>query len=416
MIRRNWLAPRGLMARTGVTLADKFDLTKDRVLLSGSQAIVRLALTQKDRDRRAGLRTAGFISGYRGSPLGGLDQQFWRAKRELEASEVTFTPGLNEDLAATAVWGSQQAELRGEGRYDGVFGLWYGKGPGVDRTGDVFRHANFDGTSKHGGVIALMGDDHTCESSTTAHQSEFAFVDAMMPILNPAGVQEILDYGQVGWALSRFSGLWVGLKCIKDSIESTAVVDGSLDRVRLVLPDFEAPPGGLNIRTRNALEKEELLHRLKKPAALTFIRENGLDRLVMHGGPKARLGIASLGKSWLDTLEALDLLGIDERRAADLGLRLYKVAAPWPLECDGVARFADGLQTILVVEEKRSLVETQIKEQLYGRANAPTIIGKKDEQNRVLLPAWGALEANQIAVILARRILAYAEDSEIARA
>ncbi len=402
------------MARTGVTLADKFDLAKDRVLLSGAQAVVRLALTQKERDRRAGLNTAGFISGYRGSPLGGLDQQFWRAEAELAASDVTFTPGLNEDLAATAVWGSQQAEMRGEGRYDGVFGLWYGKGPGVDRTGDVFRHANFDGSSRHGGVVALMGDDHTCESSTTAHQSEFAFVDAMMPILNPAGVQEILDYGQVGWALSRFSGLWVGLKCIKDSVESTAVVDGSVDRVRLVAPDFATPPGGLNIRTRTAVEKEELLHRWKKPAALSFIRENGLDRIVAGGGRKARLGIVSLGKSWLDTLEALDLLGIDERRAADLGLRLYKVAAPWPLEPEGVSRFADGLQTILVVEEKRSLVETQIKEQLYGRANAPLVIGKKDEENRVLLPAWGALEANGIAVIIARRILRYAEDSEVA--
>jgi indolepyruvate ferredoxin oxidoreductase len=397
MIRRNWLAPRGLMARTGVTLADKFDLTKDRVLLSGSQAIVRLALTQKDRDRRAGLRTAGFISGYRGSPLGGLDQQFWRAKRELEASEVTFTPGLNEDLAATAVWGSQQAELRGEGRYDGVFGLWYGKGPGVDRTGDVFRHANFDGTSKHGGVIALMGDDHTCESSTTAHQSEFAFVDAMMPILNPAGVQEILDYGQVGWALSRFSGLWVGLKCIKDSIESTAVVDGSLDRVRLVLPDFEAPPGGLNIRTRNALEKEELLHRWKKPAALTFIRENGLEPHRHARRRKARLGIVSLGKSWLDTLEALDLLGIDERRAADLGLRSTRWPPPGRWSRTGVKRFADGLETISSWKKSARWSRRRSRSSSTACADAPTVIGKKDEQNRVLLPAWGALEANQIA-------------------
>jgi len=403
------------MARTGVSLDDKFDLAQDRVLISGAQAIVRLAIAQKARDRAAGLSTAGFISGYRGSPLGGLDQQFWRAGKLFEANDIVFQPGLNEDLAATAVWGSQQAEMRGEGKYDGVFGIWYGKGPGVDRTGDVFRHANFDGTSKHGGVIALMGDDHTCESSTTAHQSEFAFLDAMMPILNPAGVQEILDYGLTGWALSRFAGLWVGLKCIKDSIESTAVVDGRLDRVRLVAPEIELPAGGLNIRPgRHALEKEELLHRWKKPAALAFIRENGLNRIMVGGGPRARLGIVSLGKSWLDTLEALDLLGIDEKRAADLGIRLFKVAVPWPLEPEGVNRFAAGLETVLVVEEKRSLVETQLKEQLYGRADAPMVIGKKDEGGRVLLPAWGALEANGIAVIIARRILAYAADSEIA--
>ena len=403
------------MARSGVTLDDKYDLATDRVFISGTQAVVRLALMQKERDRRAGLNTAGFLSGYRGSPLGGLDQQFWRAEKLLKAQNIVFQPGLNEDLAATAIWGSQQAELRGEGRYDGVFGIWYGKGPGVDRTGDAFRHANFDGTSQYGGVIALMGDDHTCESSTTAHQSEFAFIDAMMPVLNPAGVQEIIDYGLIGWELSRFAGLWVGIKCVKDSVESTAVVDGSLERVRTVRPEFAIPRGGLNIRSgRHALEKEELLHRWKKPAALAFLRANGLDRIVMAGGRRPRLGIVSLGKSWLDTLGALDLLGIDEARAADLGLRLYKVAAPWPLEPEGVNRFATGLRSILVVEEKRSLVETQIKEQLYGRADAPVVVGKKDEENRVLLPAWGALDANQIAIIIGRRILAHADDSEIA--
>jgi len=408
------------MARRGVTLDDKYDLDTDRVFLSGTQAIVRLALMQKARDRRAGLNTAGFVSGYRGSPLGGLDLQLWRAGELLKANDIVFQPGLNEDLAATAVWGSQQAELRGEGRYDGVFGIWYGKGPGVDRSGDALRHANFDGTSPKGGVIALMGDDHTCESSTTAHQSEFAFVDAMIPILNPAGLQDLVDYGLIGWALSRFAGTWVGIKCVKDTVESTGVVDSALDRVRTIVPDFAMPPGGLNIRpagaalNRHALENEELLHRWRKPAAVAFIRENRLDRIAMRGGPKARLGIVSLGKSWLDTLGALDLLGIDEKRAADLGLRLYKVAAPWPLEPEGVNRFAEGLQTILVVEEKRSLVETQLKEQLYGRANAPTMIGKKDERDRVLLPAWGALDAGQIAVIIGRRILAYAEDSEVA--
>ena len=224
------------MARRGVTLDDKYDLAKDRVFLSGTQAIVRLALMQKERDRRAGLITAGFVSGYRGSPLGGLDLQFWRAEKHLKESEIVFRPGLNEDLAATAVWGSQQAEVRGEGRYDGVFGLWYGKGPGVDRSGDALRHANLDGTSRHGGVLALMGDDHMSESSTTAHQSEFAFVDAMMPILNPAGIQEIVDYGLYGWALSRFAGVWTSIKCVKDNVESTGVIDGSLEFWKIQKP------------------------------------------------------------------------------------------------------------------------------------------------------------------------------------
>jgi indolepyruvate ferredoxin oxidoreductase len=408
------------MALRPVALDDKYDLDTDRVFISGTQAVVRLALMQKARDMRAGLATAGFVTGYRGSPLGGLDQQFWRAGKVLEPQNIVFQSGLNEDMAATALWGTQQAGMRGEGKYDGVFGIWYGKGPGVDRSGDVFRHANFAGTAEHGGVLALMGDDHTCESSTTAHQSEFAFVDAMMPILNPAGVQEILDFGLYGWALSRFAGVWVGLKCIKDSIESTGSVDGALDRVSIVLPEIAMPPaslngGSLNIRTGlHPLQQEELLHNYKKPAALAFIRENNLDRIAMRGGPRARLGIASLGKNWLDTLQALDLLGIDEKRAADLGLRLYKIAAPWPLEPDGINRFAEGLETIVVVEEKRSLVETQIKEQLYGRARAPKVVGKKNWRNEKLFPSTGALDANDVAIVIANRILAYAEDDEIA--
>ncbi|MBZ8132690.1 indolepyruvate ferredoxin oxidoreductase family protein [Afifella sp. IM 167] len=398
-----------------VSLEDKYDLGKDEVFLSGTQAVVRLLLMQKERDRRAGFNTAAFVSGYRGSPIGGLDQQLWKSARLLTENDIRFQSGLNEDLAATAVWGSQQAELRGEGRYDGVFGLWYGKGPGVDRSGDVFRHANFAGTSRHGGVLALMGDDHTCESSTTAHQSEFAFVDAMMPVLNPAGVQEILDYGITGYALSRFAGVWVGLKCIKDNIESTGSVDGSAGRVQIRLPEFDMPPGGLNIRRGlHPLEQEALLHDYKKAAAIAFIRENRLNRTVMGGGRQARLGVVSLGKSWLDTRQALDLLGIDEVRAADLGLRLMKVAAPWPLEPEGIRAFAEGLETIIVVEEKRSLVETQIKEQLYGRAGAPMVLGKKDEEERVLFTAKGALEANDVAIAIGERIMRHAPDEAIA--
>ncbi|HMJ30386.1 MAG TPA: indolepyruvate ferredoxin oxidoreductase family protein, partial [Xanthobacteraceae bacterium] len=250
------------MALNHVTLDDKYDLAKSRIFVTGFQAIVRLCLMQKERDRQAGLNTAGYVTGYRGSPLGTLDLQFIRAQRALDKYDVRFQAGVNEDIAATAIWGSQQAELRGEGRFDGVFGLWYGKGPGVDRTGDVFRHANFAGTSKHGGVLALMGDDHTAESSTTAHQSEYHFIDVMIPILNPAGVQEILDYGLYGWAMSRFCGSWVALKSMHETVESTAVIDGSLERVNIVIPqDFAMPEGGLNIRLRDTvLGQEARLH------------------------------------------------------------------------------------------------------------------------------------------------------------
>ena len=232
-----------------VSLDDKYDLAQTRVLVTGYHALIRALLMQKERDRRAGLNTGGYVTGYRGSPLGGLDQQMMRAGRQLAAADVQFNPGINEELAATALWGTQQAELRGEGKFDGVFGMWYGKGPGVDRSGDVFRHANMAGTSKHGGVLALMGDDHTAESSTTAHQSEFHFVDVMMPILNPAGVQEIIDYALYGWAMSRYTGTWTALKCMHETVESTGVIDGSLDRVQIVTPDdFVMPDGGLNIR------------------------------------------------------------------------------------------------------------------------------------------------------------------------
>ena len=229
------------MALAQVSLDDRYALERGRVLMTGIQALVRLPMLQRQRDRAAGLNTAGFISGYRGSPLGGLDQALWRARKFLEKSDIVFQPGINEDLAATAVWGSQQIGLFPGAKRDGVFALWYGKGPGVDRTGDVFRHANFAGTSKHGGVLALMGDDHTAESSTTAHQSEYHFIDVMIPILNPAGVQEILDYGLYGWAMSRFCGSWVALKSMHETVESTAVIDGSLERVNIVIPeDFDA--------------------------------------------------------------------------------------------------------------------------------------------------------------------------------
>jgi len=404
------------MALANVTLDDKFDLGKGRIYATGYQAIVRLCLMQKERDRRAGLNTAGFVTGYRGSPLGGLDQQFVRAARHLVAADVKFQAGINEDLAATSLWGSQQAELRGEGRFDGVFGLWYGKGPGVDRTGDVFRHANFAGTSKHGGVLALMGDDHTAESSTTAHQSEYHFIDVMIPILNPAGVQEILDYGLYGWAMSRYCGSWVALKSMHETVETTAVIDGSLDRVNIVVPtDFDMPEGGLNIRLRDTvLGMEARLHDFKRDAMLAFVRANKLNRYITSGGSAPRIGIITTGKSYLDVRQALDELGIDEVRCNDLGLRLYKVGCPWPLSRQELKEFARDLDLIIVVEEKRSLIEVQVREELYGTANQPTCIGKKDERGNWLFPVKGALDPNDVAICIGERLLARAHNHDLA--
>ncbi len=389
-----------------VSLGDKYDLTKRRVFVSGPQAVVRLLLMQSEIDRRAGLHTAGFISGYPGSPLGGLDHNFIRAKAVFEENVILFQPGLNEDLAATAVWGSQQAEMRGEGRFDGVFALWYGKGPGVDRSGDVFRHVNLAGSSRRGGVLALMGDDHTAESSTTAHQSEFNFIDAMMPILSPSGVQEIIDYGLLGYAMSRFTGAWVGLKCLKDTVESTASIDAPVDRPATVTPvDFVMPQGGLNIRARDTvLDQEKRLHGFKREAMLAWLRANRLNRIVTSGGSSARVGVVAAGKSYLDVREALDELGLDETAANALGLRILKLGCVWPLEPAGVREFAQGLDLIIVVEEKRAIIESQLREELYGSAHQPVVIGKKDENGGWLFPAAGALDANDIAIAIGRRL------------
>ena len=404
------------MSLNHVTLDDKYDLTKSRVFVTGYQALVRLTLMQKELDRRAGLNTAGYVTGYRGSPLGGLDYQFQRVAALLQKNDVVFQPAINEDLAATALWGAQQAELRGEGKYDGVFGIWYGKGPGVDRSGDVFRHANFAGTSKHGGVLALMGDDHTAESSTTAHQSEFHFVDVMIPILNPAGLQEIIDYGLYGLAMSRFTGAWAALKCMHETVESTGTVDGSLDRVKIVVPtDFVMPEGGLGIRLNDTiLGMEARLHDYKRDAMLAFIRANKLNKIVTSGGRNAKIGIITTGKAYLDVRQALDELGIDEVRCNDLGLRICKVGCPWPIGKQDLQEFAQGLDLIIVVEEKRSLIEVQVREELYGTANQPVCIGKKDEQGNWLFPVKGALDPNDVAICIGERLLKVAPNEQIA--
>ena len=403
------------MTAHDVSLDDKFDLTKDRIFVTGSQAVVRMLMMQHERDRRAGLNTAGFISGYRGSPLGGLDQQIERARRQLTPRNIVFQPGLNEELAATACWGSQQSGLDGKGKFDGVFALWYGKGPGVDRAGDVFRHANLAGSALHGGVLALMGDDHTAESSTNAHQTEFNFIDTMIPILNPAGVQEIIDYGLYGYAMSRFAGTWAALKCVKDNVESTASVDAALERLSIVIPDFDMPPGGLNSRLGELdfLGQEARLHEYKRGAASAFIRANKLNRIIYSGGANPKIGILTLGKNYLDVRQALDDLGIDERRANQLGIRLFKVACPWPFEREDMEPFVDGLEMVIVVEEKRSLLESQLREALYGTSNQPVVVGKHDERGDWLFPVKGALDPNEIAVAVGERILrviGYVED------
>ena len=398
-----------------VDLDDKYTRPRGRVFLTGIQALVRLALTQRQRDLAAGHDTAGYISGYRGSPLGGLDLQIERAKAHLDRHHVVFQPGVNEDIAATACWGTQQAELDGEGAYDGVFCIWYGKGPGVDRSGDVLRHANLAGTSKLGGVVALLGDDHACESSTTAHHSEYAMVDASIPVLNPAGVQEILDFGLYAFALSRYSGCWTALKCVHDTVEAAASVEIDPERIEIVIPDDPiVPPEGLGIRWPDTPQEQEVrLYERKIEAVKAFCRANRLDRTVWDSD-RAWLGVATTGKSYLDVRQAFEDLGIDEAAAHRLGIRLYKVAVPFPLEPEGARRFAEGLDTILVVEEKRALIETQLKDLLYATPNAPRIAGKRDEVGRTLFTAAGRLDTNHIAVEIGRRLLARAGDAAFA--
>ncbi|MCA8869171.1 MAG: indolepyruvate ferredoxin oxidoreductase family protein [Rhodobacteraceae bacterium] len=386
------------MSKQDIKLSDRYDLAKHHVLLNGTQALVRLMLMQKERDRAAGLNTAGYVTGYRGSPLGAVDIMMQRASKDLGAADVVFEPGLNEDLAATALWGSQQSELRGEGKFDGVFGLWYGKGPGVDRSGDVFRHANMAGTAVHGGVVAVLGDDHTGESSTTLHQSEWSMVDFMMPILSPAGVQEILDFGLIGYELSRYCGCWVGLKAMKDTIEVTSVVDATPDCISLVTPeDFPMPPGGLNIRLLDdRIIQEARLHDFKRFAAEAFGRANRLDKRML-GKKGARIGLVSAGKNWLDLVHALDLLGIDAPTAERLGISAYKVAMTWPLDMKSMREWAEGLDLIIVVEEKRKLLEIQVKEAIFDDRKGRRVYGWKNDRDEELFPTRYALEPVMIA-------------------
>ncbi|WP_372398844.1 indolepyruvate ferredoxin oxidoreductase family protein [Azospirillum sp. HJ39] len=401
-----------------VSLEDKYALEHGRVYLTGTQALVRLPMMQRQRDLAAGLNTGCFISGYRGSPLGGFDQNLWNARKFLEKNHIQFQPGVNEELGATAVWGSQQVGMFKGAKYDGVFAMWYGKGPGVDRSGDVFKHANAAGTSKHGGVLVLTGDDHNCKSSTFPHQSEHAYMHAMIPVLNPSGVQEILDYGLIGWQMSRWSGCWIAMKTIAETVDTSASVHIDPLRVNPVIPaDFDMPPGGLNIRWPDPpLEQEHRLMKHKLYAALAFARANKLDRVVLDS-PRPRFGIVTTGKSYLDVRQALDELGITEEMAADWGITVYKVGMPWPLERDGVRHFAEGLEEIVVVEEKRAVIENQLKEQLYNWNPdvRPKVVGKFDEQGEWILPSAGELTPAQIAVVIGRRIQRFVDNENLVR-
>ncbi len=382
-------------------LEHRYTRESGRVYLSGVQALVRLPLMQRHRDRAAGLDTAGFISGYRGSPLGGYDMALWQAKALLEEHHVHFEPGVNEDLAATAVWGSQQANLLEGARYDGVFGIWYGKGPGVDRSCDALKHGNYAGTAARGGVLALTGDDPGAKSSSIAHQSEQALIHCGIPILNPSDIQDYLDLGLYGFALSRYSGCWVGFKCLTDTVDSAGSVNVGADRVQIVTPDdFEMPEAGLHIGWTNLpLAVEHRLYQQRLPAVQAFVRANGLDRVVL-AGDRPRLGIVTTGKAYRDVRQALDELGLDEARARDLGLSIYKVALTWPLEPEGAVRFARGLEDVLVVEEKRGVIEEQLARVLYNQEPRPRLLGKRDENGAPLVPSEGELTPGVLAGIL----------------
>lgn len=402
--------------RYDVSLFDKYDLKKDRAYLTGIEALVRLPLLQHERDLAAGLNTAGYVSGYRGSPVGTLDMSLTQAAKQLQEHHIHFNPGVNEDLAATAVWGTQQIDVLPDPQYDGVFSMWYGKGPGVDRSMDVIKHANNFGTTKYGGVLAVAGDDHACKSSTVPHQSEHMFIGAAVPVLNPSNVQDVLDYGLYGWALSRFSGCWVGLKAITENMDSAISADLSPDRVQICLPtDFDMPEGGLNAQwPTTPLEQERLLHKYRVYAARAFALANRLNRVTLDS-PEPRLGIVTSGKSHLDVLEALHSLGIDEETASSIGIRIFKVGMSWPLEPVSVHEFARGLKEILVVEEKRSVIEDQITGQLYNWpvSDRPRVVGEFDESGNDLVSNLSELTPAMVARAIGSRVIQFYESPQI---
>lgn len=402
----NQIAPSGTFAPIDVALEDRYLKTDGTILLSGTQALVRALLMQRERDRRAGINSAGFVSGYRGSPLGGFDSELWRNQKLLSASAVRFQPGVNEDLAATSVWGTQQLANYPGPKVDGVFGLWYGKGPGVDRSGDVFKHANYAGTTRNGGVLVVFGDDHPGKSSTVAHQSEQALAANLIPSLYPSTVQEILDYSLHGWALSRHSGLWVGLKTVNETVETTTTVDAHELSLTINLPNQSVDDEIIRPRRDYAPQRDEsVVIRDRLPRIHEYARVNKLDQRVV-GQPGARLGIVTAGKSWGDLREALEILGIDEKRAVALGISVWKVGLIWPVEPEGLKDFAAGCEELFFVEEKRAFIEDQTARILFHEMVRPRITGKLDPQGTELLPSDIQLNGRMIAKALARRLQA----------
>ena len=406
------------MQLAAASLDERYRRESGALYLTGSQALVRLVLMQKARDRRAGLHTGGFVSGYRGSPMHNADKELWRAQPFLDRADIHFRPAVNEDLAATACWGTQQINLFPGARFDGVFAIWYGKGPGLDRSVDAIRHANLAGTSRHGGVLAVVGDDHGMKSSDVPATSEPTFIDLMMPVLYPASVREILEYGLYGFALSRYCGAWVGFKTVADTLDTAVsiLIDDPEWPVIVEPEDFELPPDGLHIRVPDPWTGQEpRLRRHKMAAALAFARANRLNRRLVDART-ARLGVVASGKAALDVMQALADLGLDETAAAALGLRVLKVAMPHPADLEGLRAFADGLDEILVVEEKRRIIETQVKDALYALPDGrrPRVLGRRDERGEPLLSELGELSVDDITRALARCIGRFHESERIA--
>ena len=372
----------------------------NELLLSGTEALVRATLIQKERDDFLGFSTAGYVTGYRGSPLGSVDQEFNRTKKLLKEKSIFFHEALNEDLAVTALWGTQQSNLNGEGKYEGVFGLWYGKGPGVDRSGDALRHANLAGTSQFGGVVMVMGDDHTGESSTTLHQSDYGLIDSMIPIFSPSGVQEIIDYSIYGWSLSRYAGVWTGLKCIKDTVEVKQIVNVSPANILINEDTNEKFSGQFGIKLNDTpYEQEERIHNQKLPAVKYFVKKNNIDKELFKN-QNSTIGIVSAGKNWLDLMSSLAMLGLDENRCEELGITCYKVGVIWPLEDQNFKIWAKNLKTIIIIEEKRKILEYQIKNILFNENIRPNVYGEFDEKGNKLFPSSYALNPNQILKVI----------------
>ncbi|MCH9671591.1 MAG: indolepyruvate ferredoxin oxidoreductase family protein, partial [Gammaproteobacteria bacterium] len=395
------------MQLQSVALDDKYASTEGHVHITGTQALVRLAMLQSMRDRAEGLNTACYISGYRGSPMHNIDKELWRTERLLSASQINFWPAVNEDLAATAIWGTQQANAFGDGTVDGVFSMWYGKGPGLDRSMDAIRHGHMAGSSQHGGVLVVVGDDHALTSTDAPAAHEYAFAELMMPLLYPAGVQDIVDYGLYGWALSRFCGSWVGFKAIPDTVDASITLRADPSLPQIAIPtDFPMPTGGLNLRIPDVWADQEARHRLHKlDAAVAFARANELNQVVLTS-PKPRYGIIASGKAYNDVRQSLRDMGISDRIAADIGITVLKVAMPYPFDRQTVEAFASGLEEVFVVEEKHRMMETAVRDALYSLPDSlrPRVIGQQDDTGAVLLPQWPEITPEDVTKALGKRI------------